>query len=500
MRPKVLKRFYYIALFFPIMNLSRTLLWALIAVGVGLRILYSTMSVDVSDAYFNVVTAKTIKDCHCLFPTIDSYGMSKIFRPFGGVIFMALFMPYPIIGVLLGGIALIILTYFTSRKLGLDYEGGLVAAAAVSLTPLAVSLSSTHSIDTFNALYLLSALNLFIAGRMVWSSLFCALGIYTNFVASLFVPAPFFTLIYQRRWAFLGLFSIIFFLAVLPLPVWLWNSFENPVYPYFASFFGHMNTEPVGHRQALLHYILGLPLSLFGVPEGNHYTVLSIATSLQIPPLIVWSGLAALFFISLILFLGVWRLSRRLSPEHRMLLTILFISYGLFYAIRIMYPMGSDVLDLRYFLLVIPFIGMGITTFDPRIKWTLLFILLLGSTALYERFALAKQAFAPYEEALDEVRKLPHHAVVLSDQDSSVFAYGISYDTGRQGFPYVDNPTNIHVHIPYLVEAYDAIKSKGPNYLWTTNFNRTCEGKVKFENSKVRICALPSPAPFLIND
>ena len=495
------------------MKTSRAILVSIILFGVGLRILYSTMSVDVSDAYFNLVNAKTIHDCFshshfwnlaCLYPPVDSFGMSKIFRPFGGTIFMAFFMPYPIVGVILAGTLLILITYAVSRKLGLDVEASLFASAAVSVIPLTISLSSTHSIDTFNGLYLLLAFYFFLLGRTFWTALFSSLGILTSFVAVMFSPAPAIMLFKRHSWRKLILYCGVMVFVVFPTMVYLWSAFANPFYPYFEPLFGHgtvsaagLPANPVGHSQSVVHYILGLPLSLFGVPEGNHLTVLTIAMNYHLPQGLVWAGFGFLFLVSLTSFYGMWRLRNRLAPDHRQLVAIILLLYGFFYGIRLVYPIGSDVLDLRYFLFVLPFIGMGLTTLRPWIKWGILALFFLGSLGLYARFAMAEHAFEPYAEALDAVSKLPPNAVILSDSDSTVFAYGISYKTGRMGFPYLENPANIQVHIPFLISNYSIIKARGPNYLWTGDANKTCSAKPVLRNKAIMICPLYNNSKFI---
>lgn len=465
------------------------LAFLLIFLGVALRILYASMSVDVSDAYLNLATAKSIRDCHCI-PTVDTWGTSNLFRPPAGAIWMALMMPNPIIAVILAGLGLIILTYIIARKIGQSRADSLLAAGIVSIIPLAVTFSSTNSMDMFTGLYLALSIYALVCGNAWLSGVFSALGFLAKTDGFVFFPAPAIYLAWKRRWKDLFAYLVLFVLIILPWMNHMWSVFGNPFYPYFGSLFGGTSTPAVGHAVPLYHYLLGLPLTLFGVPEGSHWTALEIAASRGIPSIVVWIGYLAVTIATLAMSYGAWRSSRKMDADVRAILYCTAAMYGVFFLARTIMPIGSDVLDLRYALVLMPLLGMGTIYLDKRWRTFVIILLLIGSIGLYTRFYLAEAAIAPFHEGIAHVKKLPTDAVVLIDADTTIYSYGISYETGRTGFPYLDNPYNRGTNIPFLWGRYQEIRDQGPNYLWTSNMSSICPGDPVFKNEQIQICKL----------
>jgi len=467
--------------------LKRNLAFLLIFTGIVLRILYASMSVDVSDAYLNLATAKSIRDCNCI-PTVDTWGTSNLFRPPAGAIWMALMMPYPIIAVVLAGLALVLLTYLIARKIGRNEDDSLLAAGIISVTPAAIAFSSTNSMDMFTGVYLALSLYFLMSGKVALSGAFSALGFLSKTDGLVFFPAPAIYLAWKKRWNDLLVYILIFLVIVTPWLIHMWSVFGNPLYPYFGTLFGDTATPAVGHSVPLYHYLLGLPLTLFGVPEGSHWTALEIAASRGVPSILVWIGYLAATIVALVMIHGAWRQSRKMDATNRAILYCATTMYGVFFLVRTFIPIGSEVFDLRYALVLIPFLGIGAVSSDKRSMAFVIVMLVLGSAGLYTRFYLAEAAIQPFHEGIDELKKLPSEAVVLSDVDTTIYAYGISYETGRTGFPYMGNSFNREIHIPFLWNRYQSIREQGPNYIWTANMSFNCDGEPLFKNANIKIC------------
>lgn len=467
----------------------RNLAFLLIFLGIVLRILYASMSVDVSDAYLNLATAKSMRDCHCI-PTMDTWGTSNLFRPPAGAIWMALMMPYPIIAVVLAGLALVFLTYLIAKKTGLKEDDSLLAAGIVSVTPAAIAFSSTNSMDMFTGVYLALSIYFLMSGKAGLSGAFSALGFLAKTDGLVFFPAPAIYLAWKQRWKDLLMYIAVFLVLVTPWIIRMWSVFGNPLYPYFGGLFGDASTPAVGHSVPLYHYLLGLPLTLFGVPEGSHWTALEIAASRGVPSVMVWAGYLAATIAALAMIFGAWRHSRKMDADSRIILYSAAAMYGVFFLVRTVVPIGSEVFDLRYALALIPFFGIGAVSLDKRWRAFVLVLLVIGSIGLYARFHLAEAAIQPFHDGVEAVKKLSSDAVVLSDADTTIYAYGISYETGRTGFPYAENSFNREIHIPFLWGKYQEIRSKGPNYIWTANMSFACESEPIFKNDRIKICAI----------
>ncbi|MEK6961389.1 MAG: hypothetical protein AABX47_09545 [Nanoarchaeota archaeon] len=467
----------------------RNLAFLLIFLGVVLRILYASMSVDVSDAYLNLATAKSMRDCHCI-PTVDTWGTSNLFRPPAGAIWMAVMMPYPIIAVVIAGLALVFLTYLIAKKIGLTDDYSLLAAGIVSVIPEAIAFSSTNSMDIFTGVYLALSIYFLMSGHAGISGAFSALGSLAKTDGLVFFPAPAIYLAWKRRWKDLLVYTLVFLLLAIPWLIHMWTVFGNPFYPYFGTLFGDTSTPAVGHQVPLYHYLLGLPLTLFGVPEGSHWTALEIAASHGIPSIVIWAGYLAAIIATIAILYGSWRSSLKMNADTRAIIYCAFLMYGMFFLARTILPIGSDVLDLRYAIVLIPIFGIGTISLDKRWLTFVVILLLIGSVGLFARFYIAEAAIAPFHEGIEQVKKLPTDAVVLSDADTTIYSYGISYETGRVGFPYLDNSYNRGTNIPFLWSRYQEIRDRGPNYLWTTNMSLVCGSDPMFKNERIKICAM----------
>lgn len=469
---------------------SRKWIYLIILFGILIRILYAFISVDVADHYINLLTAKSMRACWCV-PTLDMYGTAYIYRPPASHFWLGLFMPYPKIAPLLFGCGLIVLTYLVSRRLGKSVDDALFSTAIVSVVPIAVEFSSINSLDIFTGVYILLAVYFFLNEQIFWTGFLAALGFLAKYDAFAFAPAPAVYLFWKKKWKHLAAYLLVFVIVVLPWLFRMGTALGNPFYPYFETLFGHYSTPAQGHAVPLYHYLLGLPLTLFGVPEGDHRTALTIAAGLGISSIFVWIAYILAAGITILALKGLWNLFKSLSRQHKVIIGLTLCGYGIFYLVRIFVPIGSEVFDLRYALALIPLLAMGVATLDTRTKWIVMGFFILGSLALVARFSLAREAFAPYSEALNEVRKLPSNAVVLFDNDPTIFSYGIEYHTGRLSFPYLDNPINkVLYHIPYIQEKYEYFKAQGPNYLWTTNTSLDCGKNQLFKNRAITLCTI----------